>query len=54
MNIKEFEEIIVNLNSRIKTEPQTVTLEVMIAQFMLLYDINENISLIRDMIKKKL
>lgn len=54
MDLKEFETQIADWSQRIDTKPQKVSLEVAIAQFILIYNINENVSLIRDMMAKKL
>ena len=54
MNLKEFEKQIADWSQRMETEPQKVAVEVAIAQFMLIYNIDENVALIRDMMAKKL
>lgn len=54
MYLKELEKQIADWSRRMDTEPQKVTAEISIAQFMLIYNIDENISLIRDKIVKKI
>lgn len=53
MSMKELEEQIADWIWRMDKEPQKVAIEVAVAQFTLLYNINENISLIRDILAKR-
>ncbi len=53
MVVKELEMQVADWNKRIDKEPEKVALEVAISQFMLMWNINENLALIRDVITKK-
>ena len=52
-DFKDFESQVADWGRRMKDEPDKVALEVAIAQFMMLYNIDQNISLIKDMMAKK-
>lgn len=52
-DFKDFESQVADWSKRMKDEPDKVALEVAIAQFMMLYNMDQNISLIKDMMAKK-